>query len=103
MRYDKKGILVFMYSTRYSCPIVMELEFFFLDRFSKNPQISNFMKIRLVGAELFHADGQRERHDETNSHFSQFCKNTYKLGCLIVLDGDRRISGVCGVGFALCG
>jgi len=23
----------------------------------KNPQISNFMKIRLVGAELFHADG----------------------------------------------
>jgi hypothetical protein len=30
----------------------------FLERFSKNTQISNFMKIRLVGAELFHADGQ---------------------------------------------
>jgi hypothetical protein len=26
--------------------------------FSKNTQISNFMKIRTVGAELFHADGQ---------------------------------------------
>jgi hypothetical protein len=25
--------------------------------FSKNPQISNFMEIRPVGAELFHADG----------------------------------------------
>jgi len=28
----------------------------FLDRFSKNNQISNFMKIRAVGGELFHAD-----------------------------------------------
>jgi hypothetical protein len=26
--------------------------------FFKNPQISNFIKISLVGAELFHADGQ---------------------------------------------
>ena len=26
--------------------------------FSKNPQISNFMEIRLVGAEIFHADEQ---------------------------------------------
>jgi len=30
------------------------------DRFSKNTQISNFMKIRLVGAELFHADRQTD-------------------------------------------
>jgi len=29
-----------------------------LDRFSKNSQKSNFMKIRSIGAELFHADGQ---------------------------------------------
>ena len=53
----KKCILVFMYSTRYSCPILMKpdlLDIFF----SKNPQISNLMKIRRVGAELFHADGQ---------------------------------------------
>jgi hypothetical protein len=32
-RYDKRCILVFMSSTFYSCPILMELNF--LDRFSK--------------------------------------------------------------------
>ena len=35
----------------------------FLDRFSKNHQVQNFMEIRLVGAELFHADW---RIDMTN-------------------------------------
>ena len=41
---------------------------------SKYIQMSNFMKIRPVGAELFHADGRtdRERRDESNSSFSQF-------------------------------
>ena len=32
----------------------------FLDKFSKNIQISNFMKILIVGPELFHADGQTD-------------------------------------------
>jgi len=32
------------------------------------------MKIRLVGAELFHMDGQMDRHDESTSRFSQFCE-----------------------------
>jgi len=40
----------------------------FLDRFSKNKQTLNYMKIRPTGAELFHADGQTDgrtdRHDE---------------------------------------
>jgi hypothetical protein len=35
--------------------------------FSTHTQISNFMKIRLVGAELFHVDGQTDTHDEANS------------------------------------
>jgi len=32
----------------------------FLDIFSKNTQISNFMKIRALGAELFRADGRTD-------------------------------------------
>ena len=41
----------------------------FLVRFSKYPNISNFMKIRSVRAELFHADGRTERRHEGNSRF----------------------------------
>ena len=51
----------------------MALEF--SGEFSKNPQISKVIKNRLVGAELFHVDGETDRHDETNSRFSQFCEN----------------------------
>jgi hypothetical protein len=42
----------------------------------KKAQISSFIKIRPVEAELFHADGQMvgqtNGHDEANSRFSQF-------------------------------
>jgi len=41
-------------STCYSCLILMKLHF--LDVFSKNTQIINFMKIRPVVADMFHAD-----------------------------------------------
>ena len=37
----------------------------------KNAQISNFIKILPVGAELFHADGQTDTRDKANSRFSQ--------------------------------
>ena len=33
------------------------------------------MKMRVGGAELFHADGQTNRHDEVNSRFSQFSES----------------------------
>jgi len=32
------------------------------------------MKIRLVGAELFHAVARTDGHNEANSCFSQFCE-----------------------------
>jgi hypothetical protein len=50
----------------------------FLHTFFKNVQISNFMEIRPVGAELFHADGRTDRHDEADIRFSQFFEITYK-------------------------
>jgi hypothetical protein len=34
------------------------------------------MKIRAVGAERFHADGQQDRHDKAESHVLQFCEGT---------------------------
>ena len=51
--------------------IIMELEF------SRHifEESSNIIKIYYLGAELFHAgEGRTDRHDEANSHFSQFCK-----------------------------
>ena len=58
----------------------------------KNTQISNFIKIRPVGAELFHADRRTDRHTHTYTHthkhtgghdgvnslFLQFCERSYK-------------------------
>ena len=36
----------------------------FIDRFSKNTQVSNSMKIRLVGAELFYVDEWKDRQKD---------------------------------------
>jgi len=62
-----------MQSTQYSGQILIKLEFSpqILEKITK---ISNFIKIRSVGAELFNLDGRTDRHDETNSRFSQFCE-----------------------------
>ena len=40
-----------------------------LGRFLKNTQISNFIIIRLMGAELFHVDGRTDIHEESNTRF----------------------------------
>ena len=48
----------------------------FIDRFSKNTQISNFINILSVGAQVFmRTDGETDRHDEADSRFSQFCES----------------------------
>jgi hypothetical protein len=52
----------------------------FLDEFLKNTQISNFIKIFSVGAELFYANrqidrrtgGEVDREDKVTGHFSKF-------------------------------
>ena len=55
MTYDQNCTLLFMPSTRYPCPILRLLEIS-----EKVSKISNFMTIRSVGAELYHADGQTD-------------------------------------------
>jgi hypothetical protein len=50
----------------------MELEFSRTITKKKKAQVSSFIKIRPVGAELFHADWQTDGHDEANSRFSRF-------------------------------
>jgi len=59
-----------MWSVRYTWLILIKLEF--LDIFSKNTQISSFMKICPVAAE-FQADEQMDGHSDwqSNSRFSQ--------------------------------
>jgi hypothetical protein len=47
---------------------------FFFKIFSKNLQISYFIIILAMGAEVLRADREKDRHDETNSPFFQFCK-----------------------------
>jgi hypothetical protein len=66
-----------MYSTRYSCQILIKFEF--AGQISNNSQIPNFIKLRAMVAELFHTDG----HDEANSRFSQLCDRTKK--CILLL------------------
>ena len=41
------------------------------------------MKIRKVGAELFHADGDKDRHDEANSTFRSYVKTFNKTTLIL--------------------
>jgi hypothetical protein len=70
----------------------------FLDRFWNNPQISNFIKPRPVGAELFHPDGQTDMAKLTVAfrNFSKAHKNTKKpvKHRLSTFKPPHRITGV---------
>jgi len=54
------------------CPLSSSVfsETKFLDRFLKNTQILNSMKINSVGVELFHVERQELRRDYADSSFS---------------------------------
>jgi len=52
----------------------------FLDRLLKNTHLSNLIKIRPVGADLFYAEGRtdRDRYDEANNRFLRNFANAPK-------------------------
>ena len=56
-RYYHKGTYVFFQNTRYSCQILMKLEF---SRHIFEKYIPNFVKIRPVEAVLFYQDGRTD-------------------------------------------
>jgi hypothetical protein len=73
-----------MYSSRYSCEILTKFEFP-RQVFEKKHSISNFVRIRPVGAEVFYAHGlmdkREDRNDEANSRYSQFWQTRVKNRC----------------------
>ena len=76
-RYYHKCTYIFTLSVRYPCQMLKKFVFFPY-RVSNSRQILNFNRIRSVAAELFHTDGQTDRHDEANSRYSEFCERSYK-------------------------
>jgi hypothetical protein len=63
--------LIYVHRTSCKIPVILvgfQRNLNFFEIFSKNGQISNFMKVHPVGAELCNADGQTE---ETSSRFSE--------------------------------
>jgi hypothetical protein len=61
--------------------VILQCNFIFLDRFSKNIQKPNIIKIHMVGAELFHQNRQTERQTDMTKLmvvFRNFCECTSK-------------------------
>ena len=73
LRWDERDVITTVYRSSWKAPfnlVRFQWKLNFLDRFSKSPQISSFIRIRPVWAELFHEDGQTDGHDEAESHFT---------------------------------
>ena len=72
------------------------MKFEFSRRIFEKSQISGFIKIWPVKAELFHADRRTDGHDKANARFSQFCERAKKVQHLIKRDNmaPSAVSGL---------
>ena len=69
LRRSERDMIKNMHCPSCKVPVILVRTLNFLDRFSKNAQISNLMKIRPLGAESFQTD-RHDRHYEAHSRFS---------------------------------
>jgi len=72
----------------------------FLHTFSENAQISNFMIIRTVGTELFHADGQKDRQVGRRIELTKLVSLFAILGTRLKPSGYILVKGALAVCFA---
>jgi len=78
----KKCLVLFMYSSCYSGPILMKHEFSRDFFFSNKYTNIKFHENTSSGSRVFpcrQMDLRTDRHDEVNSRFSQFCERSWKL------------------------
>jgi hypothetical protein len=76
LRSTDRDMIKSLYWSSYKVPVIFVRFYWnlnFLNRFSKNAQKSNVMKIRPVGSEVFHAEGRTDRQtDKQNWQSCQF-------------------------------
>jgi len=78
LRRTERNVIESMYWSSCKVPVILVRFYwniYFRDRFSKNTQISYFIKIRPVEAELFNADRRADGQTDMKLivAFSQFC------------------------------
>jgi hypothetical protein len=97
LRRIQRDVIINVHRSSCRVPVILfrlYSNFNFPYKYSKNLQILNFVKIRPIGADLFHADRQTYRHDAAHIRFSQFVKarNKKKECSYIYIPFTRSIS-----------